>query len=92
MTSVGRSPARRRSPVANGLGGALWAGSLSAGALSALAHSGAPWWAITLVAVGGTVGTASVGIVQAVFPQNSRDRLDWWRDRRGKSKQADHDS
>lgn len=47
------------------------------GAVSALA--GAPWW---LSAAG--FGLCAFGLVvmaiQAVFPQESGDRLDWWRE------------
>ncbi len=66
-------------------------GLLSAGAVSALAYAGAPWWAVTLVAIAGITGTACVGIVQSVFPQDSRDRLAWWRDyRRRRAVRREH--
>lgn len=45
---------------------------------TALAAAGAPWWATTVVVAGGTLLAA----VQAVFPQESGHRLEWWRDRR----------
>jgi hypothetical protein len=57
---------------------ALIAGTAATGTLTALAIAHAPWWAIFVAAAGGT----AVGVVQMVFPQDSRDRLDWWRDRR----------
>jgi len=57
--------------------GALAIGG-TAGCVSALVHVGAPWWVIVVVAVSASV----VGVVQLVFPQDSHDRLDWWRDRR----------
>ncbi|MFE1170917.1 hypothetical protein [Streptomyces sp. NPDC058773] len=42
------------------------------------ALAGAPWQVVV------AISTASmlVGVLSAVFPQNSRDRLMWWRDRR----------
>ncbi len=43
-----------------------------------LLHSGAPWWVIVLLTALAAVGTA----LNAVFPQASRDRLEWWQDRR----------
>ncbi|WP_338899897.1 hypothetical protein WBG99_33230 [Streptomyces sp. TG1A-60] len=55
-------------------------GALSAGAIPALAYVGAPWWAVTLVALVLVAGAASVGLAERVFPQDSRDRRDWWLD------------
>ncbi|WP_217547678.1 hypothetical protein [Streptomyces sp. GbtcB6] len=52
---------------AGGLGGVL---------VSHLA--GAPWWAI----IGCIVLLLVVVGVQSVFPQDSADRLAWWKDRR----------
>jgi hypothetical protein len=40
----------------------------------ATALAGAPWWIAALVLI--------VALVQTIFPQNSSDRLEWWRDRR----------
>ncbi|GAA1376572.1 hypothetical protein GCM10009612_75080 [Streptomyces beijiangensis] len=45
---------------------------------AALAVSGAPWWALLVATLPGAV----VLVLQAVLPQNSHDRLEWWRDRR----------
>lgn len=46
--------------------------------LPALAYAGAPWWVISAL-----MGTSFLlGLVQATFPQESSDRLDWWQDRR----------
>ncbi|MER6046633.1 hypothetical protein ABT168_04035 [Streptomyces sp. NPDC001793] len=42
------------------------------------ALAGAPWQ----VVVGVSVASMLVGVLSTVFPQNSRDRLLWWRDRR----------
>ena len=50
--------------------------------VSALALAGAPWWAIALVAVVLASVSAGVNVVQSLIPQDSKDRLDWWRDRR----------
>ncbi|MFC4033868.1 hypothetical protein ACFO3J_20635 [Streptomyces polygonati] len=36
-----------------------------------------PWWAMLL-----SLPSATAVIVRAVFPQDSADRLAWWRDRR----------
>lgn len=48
---------------------------------AASALIGAPWWlaAAGLVYLGLSLITAAI---QAVFPQESADRLTWWRDRR----------
>ncbi|MFF9647319.1 hypothetical protein [Kitasatospora aureofaciens] len=43
-----------------------------------LVHSGAPWWALTLLA---TLANAWA-LLTAALPQSSHDRLQWWRDRR----------
>lgn len=40
--------------------------------------AGAPWWAVGVSIVMGFGVTA----LQAVFPQDSADRLTWWKDRR----------
>ncbi|GGU82699.1 hypothetical protein GCM10010211_55920 [Streptomyces albospinus] len=45
---------------------------------AALGAAGAPWWALVIASLPGT----AVLILQALLPQNSRDRLEWWRDRR----------
>ncbi|MFH8683231.1 hypothetical protein [Streptomyces lydicus] len=42
------------------------------------ALAGAPWQ----VVVGISLASMLVGVLGTVFPQNSRDRLLWWRDRR----------
>lgn len=55
-------------------------GVLSAGAAPTLAYLGAPWWAAVLVAVTIAIAAAIVGITERIFPQDSRDRRDWWRD------------
>lgn len=57
---------------------ARFGGGGVAGVGLALAWSGAPWWATLLV----VLVFCPVLLVQAIFPQNSRDRLAWWRDRR----------
>ncbi|MCC3773250.1 hypothetical protein, partial [Streptomyces sp. UNOC14_S4] len=38
----------------------------------------APWWAGVLLSLSATVAV----IVRSVFPQDSADRLVWWRERR----------
>jgi hypothetical protein len=43
---------------------------------------GAPWW-LTAVSFGCLALGLIVAAIQAVFPQESADRLAWWRDRRG---------
>ncbi|NYH55355.1 hypothetical protein HNR06_004944 [Nocardiopsis arvandica] len=50
-----------------------------AGVVSALA--GAPWW-LTAAAFGCFMLVLLIAAVQSVFPQESADRLAWWRDRR----------
>ncbi|MEU6798986.1 hypothetical protein ABZ907_45455 [Nonomuraea wenchangensis] len=40
----------------------------------ATALAGAPWRITVLVLI--------VAVIQAIFPQESGDRLEWWRDRR----------
>lgn len=40
--------------------------------------AGAPWWGVTVCLLLALAATA----VQAVFPQDSPDRLVWWMDRR----------
>lgn len=42
----------------------------------ALVLAQAPWWVIASL----LSAMLLVGLIQAVFPQNSRDRLDYWRD------------
>ncbi|MFF4309668.1 hypothetical protein ACWCY6_42635 [Streptomyces sp. 900105755] len=44
----------------------------------ATALAGAPWWT-TVLCLGLTLIVTSL---QLVFPQESRDRLAWWKDRR----------
>jgi hypothetical protein len=76
----------RRSPTGAGRAVGFGAsGVLAAGATSGLAYAGAPWWAVTMIAVVGAIGATAVAVVQAVFPQDSRDRLGWWRDQRQRS-------
>ncbi|WP_416484288.1 hypothetical protein [Streptomyces sp. CL12] len=41
-----------------------------------------PWWALAGLSLVGVLVWAGTRIVQAIFPQNSRDRLEWWKDRR----------
>lgn len=64
-------------------GAALGGGTIAGGAtVSALAYAGAPWWAIALVASVLTAVGAVVGLATIFIPQDSQDRLEWWRDRR----------
>lgn len=49
-----------------------------AGAGTASVLAAAPWWIVGLVVLSG----GAVAVVRAVFPQNSKDRLEWWKDRR----------
>ncbi|MGW3038158.1 hypothetical protein ACWDCB_44115 [Streptomyces sp. NPDC001178] len=54
-------------------------GTLSSVGSALVGHlAGAPWWAVT----GCTVLLLGVIALQTVFPQNSADRLAWWKDRR----------
>ncbi|MFC4066787.1 hypothetical protein [Actinoplanes subglobosus] len=62
-----------------GMGGGLVA---SGAIVSALAITGAPWWAIAAVASVLTTAGAVVALTQIFIPQESPDRLAWWRDRR----------
>ena len=52
-------------------------GLLGAGGLVQVLVGAPPWCAISFLAV-----SLVLGIVQRIFPQNSRDRLTWWTDRR----------
>lgn len=52
------------------MGGTVWV----------LTYSKAPWWGIALVTVVLSVASAGVAAVRLLLPQNSRDRLQWWRD------------
>jgi hypothetical protein len=52
-----------------------------AGGADVLDHSGAPWWIVVAIIVT-PITAAIVAVVRHVFPQESRDRLEWWRDRR----------
>ena len=57
------------------------------GALDGLAKTAnAPWWAV-LVFGSLCLGFASLTVV---FPQDSRDRLAWWQDRR--ARKTEHDN
>jgi hypothetical protein len=47
-----------------------------------LGEAGAPWWAVLALIVFLSVVALSAICVQTLIPQNSRDRLAWWRDRR----------
>lgn len=58
-------------------------GVVGAGVTSVLA--GAPWWFVGLVVLAGS----AVAVVREVFPQNSKDRLEWWKDRREHRKRRD---
>jgi hypothetical protein len=58
------------------------------GAVSALVLSGAPWWVVTAVAGAMTAAGCTVALVQLLVPQDSRDRLEWWRDRRATARRA----
>ncbi|MFD7451150.1 hypothetical protein [Kitasatospora sp. NPDC059827] len=64
---------RERLPVPTGATGAT-------GAIPAVLLLGghAPWWAVALLAVPAAVRA----LLDAVLPQSSADRLEWWRDRR----------
>ncbi|WP_372404943.1 hypothetical protein [Streptomyces luteireticuli] len=46
--------------------------------LPSAALAGAPWWTLLLTSLPG----AAALLASAVIPQNSHDRLEWWRDRR----------
>ncbi|WP_329112863.1 hypothetical protein [Streptomyces sp. NBC_01465] len=56
----------------------LGAGLASSAPPVALSASGAPWWILLAASLPGALTL----ILQAALPQNSRDRLEWWRDRR----------
>ncbi|MFF0191072.1 hypothetical protein [Streptomyces sp. NPDC005244] len=56
----------------------LGAGLASSAPPAALSLSGAPWWILLAASLPGALAL----ILQTLLPQNSRDRLDWWRDRR----------
>ena len=44
----------------------------------AAALANGPWWITALL----ICVASSIALVQTVFPQESADRLEWWRDRR----------
>jgi hypothetical protein len=52
------------------------------GAVSTLAYAHAPWWGIALTAMLITTVCAGLAAVQLLLPQDSHDRLQWWRDLR----------
>lgn len=56
----------------------LGAGAATSAPPAALAFAGAPWWALVITSLPG----AAALLLQAALPQNSKDRLEWWRDRR----------
>lgn len=56
----------------------LGAGAATSVPPAALAFAGAPWWALVIASLPG----AAALLLQAALPQNSKDRLEWWRDRR----------
>ncbi|MFI7643353.1 hypothetical protein [Nonomuraea sp. NPDC049400] len=55
----------------------------------ATALAGAPWW-ITVGAYGCFALVLIVMVVQTIFPQESADRLEWWRDHRRHQRLAAH--
>ena len=55
-------------------------GSLIAALGSVAKAAKAPWWALLLLGAG-CLGFATLTVV---FPQDSRDRLLWWQDRRAR--------
>lgn len=61
-----------------GSGGIVATGS----AASALAYVNAPWWGIALVAILIITASAGLAAMQLLLPQDSGDRLEWWRDLR----------
>jgi len=70
--SAAQRPSRRRGTVAT----AVTAGGTASGAAVLLVDK-APWWVVATVLAGGTL----LGVIQAVFPQESQDRLGWWQSR-----------
>ena len=44
----------------------------------AVALADGPWWIVALL----ICAVSFITLVQTVFPQESADRLEWWRDRR----------
>ena len=56
----------------------LGAGLASSAPSVALTLTGAPWWILLAASLPGALTL----ILQSLLPQNSRDRLEWWRDRR----------
>ena len=63
-------------------GGRLVFGSVCVGGPIGLCEAGAPWWAVLVLTAFLSVLALTAICVQALIPQNSRDRLAWWRDRR----------
>lgn len=68
-----RSTPRRSSTSLTGASGVFGLSSATG-----LAIIGAPWWIAMMV----VIATLLCTLVQSVFPQESADRLEWWRDRR----------
>jgi hypothetical protein len=60
------------------ISGRVLSGVLGLGSTITLGADRAPWW---IVLVSGMLGTLVIGL-QSVFPQDSADRLAWWRDLR----------
>lgn len=64
------------------LRGRLVFGSVCVSGPIGLSKAGAPWWAVLVLTAFLSVLALSAICVQTLIPQNSRDRLAWWRDRR----------
>jgi hypothetical protein len=65
------------------LHGRLVFGSVCVSGPIGLGEAGAPWWAVLMSTVFLGILALTAICVQTLIPQNSRDRLAWWRDRRG---------
>ena len=63
-------------------GAVVGSGAAAAGTISAMQLAGAPWGAIVAVAAVCALVAAVVALAQTMIPQDSGDRLEWWRDRR----------
>jgi hypothetical protein len=57
----------------------LGIGGAASGGPAALALAGAPWGVVAVLAVIVVLVVGGIAIAQAVFPQESQDRLAWWK-------------
>lgn len=86
MQSVEQTPPQQRGTAGRQTRRATVIGSggivVMSGTIPALLRTNAPWWAIALVGIVLTAISCGLVLAQLLLPQDSKDRLEWWRDRR----------